>query len=139
MSRLLIVLTVVLVAAVMIVSWVLGPGMEQRLVPGVWVWNASLGGMELSDAQSHLEMSLPLHQPNVVLVGPEGQRWALSPAELGMAVDAPATLSQAYAVGHMTKGSRMFSERLEIMLDGVMLPPVLAWNGQQTWAFADDC
>lgn len=133
MSRLLIILSVALLAAVMVVGWVLGPGMDQRLVPGVWIWNAPLGGMALSDAATHLEASLPLHQPNVVIVGPEGQRWALSPADLGMTVDAQATLARAYAVGHETKGSRMFSERLEIMLDGVMLPPVLAWNEQQTW------
>jgi vancomycin resistance protein YoaR len=132
MSRLLIILTVALLTAVMVVGWVLGPGMEQRLVPGVWIWNAPLGGMALSDAATHLEASLPLHQPNIVVVGPEGQRWTLSPADLGMTVDAQATLARAYAVGHETKGSRMFSERLEIMLDGVMLPPVLAWNEQQT-------
>ncbi|HQE91238.1 MAG TPA: VanW family protein [Anaerolineae bacterium] len=132
MSRLLIILTVALLAAVMAVGWALGPGMEQRLVPGVWIWHVPLGGMALPDAARHLEASLPLQQPNIVMVGPEGQRWTFSPADLGMTVDTAATLERAYAVGHETTGSRMFSERLEIMLDGVMLPPVLAWNEPQT-------
>ncbi|HOT90644.1 MAG TPA: VanW family protein [Anaerolineae bacterium] len=134
MSRLLVILSVALLAAVMAVGWVLGPGMDQRLVPGVWIWNVPLGGMALSDAQAYLAAALPLRQPNILIVGPEGQRWSLSPADLGMSVDTQATLAQAYAVGHETKGSRKFSERLQIMLEGVMLPPVLAWNEQQTLA-----
>ncbi len=132
MSRLLIILSVALLAAVMAVGWVLGPGMDERVVPGVWIWNIPLGGMTLSDAQAYLETALPLQQPNILIVGPEGQRWTFSPAELGMAVDVQATLSRAYTVGHAGRGRHIFSERLQIILDGVILPPVLAWNEQQT-------
>ncbi len=132
MSRLLIILTVALLAALMAVGWVLGPGMEQRLVPGVWVWNVPLGGLTLEDAPATLEAALPLRQPNILIVGPEGQRWTFSPADLGMAVDVQETLARAYAVGHTARGSRVFSERLDIMLNGVMLSPVLSWHERQT-------
>jgi len=133
MSRLLIVLTVVLLASVMVIGWMLGPGMEQRLIPGVWVWNIPLGGMSTEEALPRLQAALPLQQPNIVIVGPEGQRWTLSPADLGMAVDAQATLARAAAVGHADQGS--LSERLKIMLDGVTLAPVLAWNEHQTFTY----
>mgnify|MGYP000104494658 CR=1 FL=1 len=129
MSRLLIVLTVVLLASVMVIGWLLGPGMEQRLIPGVWVWNIPLGGMSPEEALPHLQAELPLQQPNIVIVGPEGQRWAFSPADLGMAVDTQATLAHAAAVGHQDQSG--LAGRLKIMLDGVTLPPVLAWNEQQ--------
>lgn len=130
MSRLLIVLSVLLLAAVMALGWALGPGLDHRLLPGVWVWNISLGGMSPDDARPHLAAALPLHQPSVVIAGPEGQRWALSPADLGMAVDAQATLERAAAVGQ----DGGLSGRLRVMLDGTEIAPVLAWNEDQTLA-----
>ena len=132
MSRLLIVLTIVLLAAVMVIGWMLGPGMEQRLIPGVWVWNIPLGGMSPEEALPHLHAELPLQQPNIVIVGPEGQRWAFSPADLGMAIDTQATLARAAAVGHLDQSG--FSGRLKVMLDGVTLSPVLAWNEHRSLA-----
>ncbi|MEJ5309509.1 MAG: VanW family protein [Anaerolineae bacterium] len=132
MSRLLIVLSVVLLASVMVIGWMLGPGMDQRLIPGVWVWNIPLGGMSPDEALPRLQAALPLSQPNIVIVGPEGQRWALSPADLGMAVDAQATLARAAAVGHLDQSG--LSKRLKVMLDGVTLSPVLAWNEHQSLA-----
>lgn len=130
MSRLLIVLTVVLLAAVMVIGWMLGPGMEHRLIPGVWVWSIPVGGMSTDEALPHLQAALPLQQPNIIILGPEGQRWALSPADLGVAVDAQATLARAAEVGHLDQNS--IPERLKIMLDGVTLPPVLAWDEHQS-------
>jgi vancomycin resistance protein YoaR len=132
MSRLLIVLSVVLLAAVMVMGWMLGPGMDGRLIPGVWVWNVSLGGMSPEEALPRLQAELPLHQPNIVIVGPEGQRWAFSPASLGMTVDTQATLARAAAIGHGERDS--VAERLNVMLDGVTLSPILAWNDHQSLA-----
>lgn len=134
MSRLLIVLTVVLLAAVMVVGWALGPGMDQRFVPGVWVWGISLGGKTSAEAQHYLEAVLPLRQPNIVILGPEGQQWRLSLADLGISVDTQATLSRAFSVGHEQTGRGVFPERLDIMMDGVSLPPVLSWDEQKALA-----
>lgn len=128
MSRLLIVLGVIELVVVLALGWMLGPALEARLVPGVWVWDSSLGGMTVEAAGRHLEAALPLHQSTIVLLGPDGQRWAFSPADLGMSLDADATLSEAYAVGHMSKGVGAFPERLSVMLDGRRLAPVLIWN-----------
>jgi len=133
MSRLLIVLSIVLLASVMVMGWMLGPGMEQRLIPGVWVWNVPLGGMTSDEALPRLRAALPLQQPTIVIVGPEGQRWTLSPADLGMAIDAQATLDRAATVGRT--GQDGLAERLQVMLDGVTLSPVLAWNEHQSLAY----
>jgi hypothetical protein len=87
MSRLLIVLSAVLLTVILAIGWMLGPGLDQRFVPGVWVWNASLGGMSSEEAAARLQTELPLHQPDVVLLGPEGQRWSFSPADLGVSIN----------------------------------------------------
>ncbi len=133
MSRLLIVLSTVLLTVILAIGWMLGPGLDQRFVPGVWVWNASLGGMSSEQAAAHLQTELPLHQPGIVLLGPEGQRWSFSPADLGVAINSEATLAQAYEPGHMSAGRAVFGERLTIMLDGLRLSPVLSWNPDIAW------
>jgi len=133
MSRLLIVLSTVLLTVILAIGWMLGPGLDQRFVPGVWVWNASLGGMSSEEAAAHLQTELPLHQPGIVLLGPEGQRWSFSPADLGVAINSEATLAQAYEPGHMSVGRAVFGERLTIMLDGMRLSPVLSWNPDIAW------
>ncbi|MGC9467571.1 MAG: VanW family protein [Anaerolineae bacterium] len=130
MSRLLIVLSVVELIAVVALGWLLGPGLESRFVPGVWVWDLSLGRMTPDQASSYLETTLPLRQPSIVLLGPEGQRWSYSPADLGISVNTEATLSRAYEAGHTAEGRHVFSERLSVMLDGTRLSPVLAWDPQ---------
>ncbi len=109
-------------------GWVVGPGMEQEFVPGVWVWDVSLGGKTPAEAAPYLYAALPLNQPNVILVGPEGQRWSFSPADLGMTVAMDETLSRAYVVGHSRGGLGALSERLDVMLNGDHLSPVLSWD-----------
>jgi len=128
MGRILMVLTIVLLLLVTVLGWGLGPAMEQQFVPGVWIWDLSVGGMTAVEAAPHLEATLPLHQPNLVVLGPEGQRWSFSPADLGMAVDVRATLERAYAIGHTQSGADALVERLNIMMDGARLAPILAWD-----------
>lgn len=133
MSRLLIVLSAVLLVVILAIGWMLGPGLEQRFVPGVWVWNASLGGMSSEEATAHLQTELPLHQLDIVLLGPEGQRWSFSPEDLGVSINTEATLARAYEPGHGTVGQRVFGERMNIMLYGKHVPPVLSWNPDIAW------
>ncbi len=128
MTRVLIVFSTVLLIAVMIIVWMIGPGMEVRFIPGVWVGNLSLGGMTIAEAEYHLQASLPLHKPSVTLIGPEGQRWSYTLSDFGMSVDVGGTLAQAFAVGHRQTGLDLFSERIDIMLEGVRLSPILTWN-----------
>ncbi|MBN1873467.1 MAG: VanW family protein [Anaerolineae bacterium] len=128
MNRLLMVLAIVLLLSVIVMGWALIPAMEKTFVPGVWVWDLSLAGMSPSEAYTHLAVTLPIQQPNVILVGPEGQRWSLSPADLGISVDLPATLARAYAIGHSGSGVTVLLERLDVMYHGERLSPILVWE-----------
>jgi vancomycin resistance protein YoaR len=132
MSRLLVVLAAVELIVIMVVGWLFGPGMDARIVPGVWVWDVSLGGMTTEEATDHLEAALPLHQPNVVLLGPEGQQWVFSPADLGMSINAEATLDAVIGIGHSSERILRFRERFDVMMGGRRLAPVLSWNRAAT-------
>lgn len=128
MTRVLIVLSTVLLIAMMIIVWMIGPGMETRFIPGVWVGNLSLGGMTMAEAEYNLDAFIPLHKPNVTLIGPEGQRWSYTLSDFGMSIDVEATLADAFAVGHSQTGLDLFSKRIDIMLEGVRFSPILNWN-----------
>ncbi|MGC9523399.1 MAG: VanW family protein [Anaerolineae bacterium] len=132
MSRFLIVLGAVEMIIVAILGWQLGPGLDGRIVPGVWVWDVPLGGMTQEEAVKRLEAELPLREPLVVLIGPDGQRWSYSPARLGVSIDTETTVARAYEAGHV-EGSRIdaLAARLGVMLDGDQYAPILTWDSQQ--------
>ncbi len=108
--------------------FMLGPGLEERIVPGVWLWATTVGGLRPSDALPKVREATALEQPRIVLVGPEDQRWAFSPADLGVALDVQATLAQIYEVGHIQEDMSGWWERLRVMSEGRAVSPVLAWN-----------
>jgi vancomycin resistance protein YoaR len=128
MSRLIVVLVAVELIVVMALGWFLGPGLEDRFVPGVWVWEVPLGGMSLDQAAQELDASLPLRDPRIVLAGPDGQRWSFSAADMGMSVDVASTLAQAYEMGHTNQGAEALGERLSLILNGARVPPILTWE-----------
>ncbi len=132
MSRVLVVLGAVELIVIMAVGWLLGPAMDARIVPGVWVWDVSLGGMTLDEAGNHLPVDLPLHHRNVVLLGPEDQQWVFSPADLGMSINTEATLDAISAIGHHPDPMVRFRERFDTMMGGKRVAPVLSWDSEAT-------
>lgn len=131
MSRFLVFLTVLELLALLVVGWLLGPGLDQRIVPGVWIWDVNVGGLTPEEAKARLRSSLPLSQPGITLIGPEDQRWAFSPADLGLVVDAEATIVSAYEPGHNVGGLAAVPDRLKVMMNGTRLSPVLIWDAAQ--------
>ncbi len=120
----------------------LGAGMEERIIPGVWLWHTSMGGAKLVDGNlgtaASVTEALALEQPRIVLVGPEEQRWAFSPVDLGVSVAFKATMSKVYAVGHTQSEAKMrhlipdvLEDRLRVMLEGEIVAPVLVWDRDQ--------
>jgi vancomycin resistance protein YoaR len=134
MSRLLVVLVILELTLLLAVGWLLGPGLDQRILPGVWVWDVSLDGLTPGEAVARLRTSLSLTEPGIVVVGPEGQRWSFSPADLGIAVDAQATVSLAYGPGHTAQGLDAVPERVSVLVDGVRISPVLVWDAARAQA-----
>ncbi|MBN1487301.1 MAG: VanW family protein [Anaerolineae bacterium] len=111
--------------------FVLGPGLDSRIVLGVWMWQTSLGGMTPVDALPHVLDGLALNQPRVTLIGPDDQRWVFSPADLGVDVEVNGTLAQAYGIGHIQQGSAALMERAGLLWQGRMVSPVLSWDNQR--------
>lgn len=136
MTRILFWGVVVLMIAVAItgVLFVMGPYLDQRFVPGVWVWDASVGGLKPSEAPVYVREAMDLDAPLITLVGPSDERWTFTPRDLGVDVQFSATLDEAYRPGHKETGFASIGERLQMMRDGEVVAPILVWDREQAVA-----
>lgn len=130
--KFLVISAILLMAAVTVMAWLIGPALQARAIPGVWVWGISLGGLNAEGAGKRLADALPLHDPQITLMAPDGRQWSFSPAELGVSLDREATLDPVFAVGHSERGIANLAERLRIVYEGARFSPVLVWDPQQT-------
>lgn len=123
--------TGLLLGAMLGVVWQIGPQLDQRFVPGVWIWNTAVGGMTQTEAETAVSQGFALQEPRIILVGPGNQRWQASPADFGMELDHGGTLRHAYAVGHTGQGVTPWLERLTVMVRGEVVAPVFSWNQER--------
>ncbi len=127
-----------LLAAVSLLAWYQWQ-YNDKIYPGVSVAGVPLGGLTVTEAESAIKDALtPYPGPDVTLRFGD-RRWVLSASDLGVAVDASATASQAFAVGrHGLAGSGTASvadmlggleqdmfDQWEAMRDGVSVLPAL--------------
>lgn len=122
---------ILLVAAMMAMAWMVGPALQAKVIPGIWVWDISVGGLNAETAGTRLSEELPLRDPRIVLLAPDGRRWAYSPSELGVSLDRESTLEPVFAVGHRDSGVANLTERLRVVYEGARFSPVLVWDPRQ--------
>ena len=106
---------------------VLGPYLESRIIPGIWIWDTPVGGLTLAAAAEVLT------EPDlwITFVAPGGERWPLSAEELGVSLAPDPTLARAYRPGHTAEGVAVLTTRLTLLREGIVLPPVLVWDRAQ--------
>ncbi len=128
-----------LLAAVSLLAWYQWR-YNDKVYPGVSVAGVPLGGLTVGEAESAVADALtPYPGPDITLRYGDRQ-WVLSPGDLGVAVDASATASQAFAIGRRglaTSGSGsvidMFAglqqdlaDQWDAMRGGAVVQPILA-------------
>lgn len=119
---------VVLCLVVLIVGFGLIYSSDQ-IMPGVHSAGVDLGGMDLDEATNALTQA-SLSQG--FLLRDDDRSWAVSPAELGVSIDAAATAKAAQNWGR-TKGG--ISGALRSMISGVDVDPVLSVDLGQVAAY----
>lgn len=120
---------VVLLGAIGGAYWLIGPMLDGRILPGVSLWRMPLGGATIEEARQQVLRELGLDVPRVVLLGPDGQRWIFSAADLGVNVDMEATLARVYGPGHSQKQFfAVLRERWQALQKPTMVAPVLVWE-----------
>lgn len=88
---------------------------QERVFTGVSIGNVDLSGMNREEAETAVSQAIPY--PNttaITLIDTEkGQQWTMTPAELGLTLDAAASVETAFNVGRAGR----FSARLQMMFE----------------------
>lgn len=102
----------------------------ERIVPGVRVGETRLGGMTVYDAAVLLNERWNLERNIVVgaVVDGEVRTWPLSPAQLGLWVDAVETAQNAFAVGHHQDALTEVDQILASLLKGQEVSLIVKFN-----------
>ncbi len=133
-----IVTLLVLLGALVGAYWLVGPMLTDRILPGVWLWRMPLGGLKLDEVPEQVLRELAVDVPRFVLLGPDGQRWIYSPADLGISVHMDATLARVYAPGHSQRSfGALLRERWAALQQSWVVAPVLVWDRNRTLAQLD--
>ena len=113
----------------------LGPYLDGCILPGTSVWSVPVGGLTPSEAAVRLAETLPNAQPVLQVQGPEGRLWAFSPRELGLSLDAAATVQVAYAQGHEDVPKwNLLAVRLRLLLTSRAIAPRFVWDEGVAWS-----
>lgn len=98
---------------------------EGHIYPGVNVYGIDVGGMTVEEAAAALQAGLP-HPAAMTLNLRDGNRvWSRSWASLGLHFHPQATADLAYRVGREGERDQQYSDRLQALVAGWMLSPVI--------------
>jgi len=116
--------TLIASLAVLVFEW----RHQNRIYPGVTVLGLDVGGLEPKEAMALLEQHFSPY-PGQPLTLRYGQRsWTISPADLGVSLDAGATAVSAYAVGRKANFWENLQEQAQTLKDGHAVEPVLKFD-----------
>ncbi len=125
LSVTLIILTGLLLGSVALFEWY----HAERIYPGVSVWGMDVGGLRVDEVPSTLDERLGLHEPFLILHGPD-QSWTARPSDLGLQLERQATLDSAYQIGRGSSWTVNLRAHFELLVDGKNTQPVLVYDEQ---------
>lgn len=96
-----------------------------RVTPGVSVAGTSLGGLDTEAATAAVTQALTPVMACAVTVQAGSESWVRTPADLGLWVDAPATVQQAQAVGRRGSPLEQATERIRTLVQGTPVAPAV--------------
>jgi LysM repeat protein len=103
-----------------------------RIIPGVKVASSDVGGMLITEAALQLEKTWNLDNQIVVTNGM--QTLSVTPAELGLRLDALSSVQHAYQVGHIDTTADRFGHFLVSLIQGWAITPVIEFDPLQAKA-----
>ncbi len=103
-----------------------------RIIPGVKIASSDVGGMLITEAALELEKTWNLENQIVLTSGMH--TISVSPAELGLHLDALATVQEAYQVGHQNSILDRFGHLLVSVTQGWEITPTIYFDRAQAQA-----
>ena len=100
-----------------------------RILPGVSVSGLDLGGLTPSQASLRLIEGIPFPQSGKIVLRDKDHMWVTSPAQLGMMLDAQASVETAFGVGRSGSLDQRVLAQVNAVSNGQDLAPVLVYDG----------
>ena len=112
------------VAAVFIVElW-----LADRILPGVYIWDVDVGGLDRDQAIEHLSSSFHYPDDRHPVLQYGEQTWPVDPAYLGLELDAEATIDAALEIGHRGALIDQFKEQLSVLVESKLVAPIFGFD-----------
>ena len=102
--------------------------LADRIIPGVYVWDVDVGGLDRDQAMERLSASLRYPDDRHPTLRYGEQVWPVDPADLGIQLDAAATVDAALAVGHSGELLDQFKEQLSVLVQSKLVAPVFTFD-----------
>lgn len=99
-----------------------------QALPGVQAGDVAVGGMNQQQIELALGEQLTYPQQGTIVLQDGEQRWAATPAELGVLIDAPTMAQQALAVGRQGSVMQRLDEQLQAWYDGYRISPQVVFD-----------
>jgi vancomycin resistance protein YoaR len=110
-------------------------GYSDRVFPGISVYGMDLSGLPFDQAAFRMSEGFSYPRDGRITITYEGKTWTATPGDLGLGLDLPATVTDAYAVGRSGDGFGNLSRQLEARFSGVAVAPVLQFDFGRAMAY----
>jgi lipoprotein-anchoring transpeptidase ErfK/SrfK len=99
--------------------------LSDGIAPGVTVAGLSVGGLTVDQATAALDDLWNRQLPLQVVDPPTGSAWTMTPADLGLSVDARQTAERAYSVGREDQLAEAVQRAAASLQQGIEVDPVV--------------
>jgi vancomycin resistance protein YoaR len=101
---------------------------QDRIYPEVTVWGLDLSGLGSNEALALLDRQFNPYQENQLTLRHGQRSWQISPSDLGVSVDAAATVVAAHAVGRGDTLWDSLREQAQALMRGHEIEPILSFD-----------
>ena len=99
-----------------------------KVFPGMIVGGVDIGGLTKSEAASLLETRITYPQQGLIVLEDQQSVWTFSPQEMGLVLDARASVDKAYRTGRQGWPWQRVNERVELLSEGTSITPILIFD-----------
>jgi vancomycin resistance protein YoaR len=121
-------LAIAIIVAGVAAIFVLELWLADRILPGVYIWDVDVGGLDRDQAIERLSATFRYPGDRHPVLRYDQQLWPVDPADLGLELDAEATVDEALAIGHRGDLVDQFKEQLSVLVRSRLVAPVFSFD-----------
>jgi len=121
-------LAVAIIVAGVAAVFVLELWLADRIIPGVYVWDVDVGGLDRDQATERLAAIFRYPDDRHPVLRYGEQVWRVDPTDLGLELDVDATVDAALAIGHRGDLVNQFREQLSVLAGSRLVFPVFVFD-----------